>query len=368
MKADDYKLSDEQHASLLGRITRDYLLGRTPIPSSAQPVAILTGGQPGSGKSYLAAMALRELAGNAVRIDSDELRGYHPAYSRLQRQGARDAADLVHPDAGKWAVELTQAAVDGRYNLVIDGTMRDHAGVTRMATALQQAGYRVEARVLAVNGYVSYMQTHARYEMQMANVGLGRPTTKATHDSAYSGLPATLESLERSNAVDAITLFNRDHGVIYANRQEDGQWVKMPAARQALDIERGRELTQDEKKELALGWASVVNSQKARLAPSKDIEATTKLAASELKKAASHGKGRGFDKLFAPSETLKQQPQLVGRYASLVAMQVEAKRQQLDIVQQNVEARLARLVDQRTKQKPSLVKVSAKSKNNDIER
>ena len=59
-----------------------------------KPKAILLGGQPGSGKSVLAAEAARELRdqGGAVVIDADRMREENPRYKQLSRDDPQHAA------------------------------------------------------------------------------------------------------------------------------------------------------------------------------------------------------------------------------------------------------------------------------------
>jgi hypothetical protein len=61
--------------------------------------------------------------------------------------------------------------MDQHYNLVIDGTMRDPRAVATVATRLREAGYEVDARVMAVNELISTLHIHKRYELQMQAQG-----------------------------------------------------------------------------------------------------------------------------------------------------------------------------------------------------
>jgi predicted ABC-type ATPase len=333
MKPEDFKLSPTEHDKQFQKIRSDALAGLTP---ETRPRAVFTGGQPGSGKSMIAAQAMKDFGYNAVRVDADELRPYHKDYERLMGAGVKNAPDLVHADAGRWAASLTHAAMEQRYNLVIDGTMRDPQAIATVASRLREAGYVVEGRVMAVNELVSTLHVHKRYENQVQAQGVGRFSTKEQHDRAYSGLPTSLELLERNRALDKLTLFNRDGAAIYRNELVGDRWLEAPAARQALDIERNREMTLDEKRDLAAGWGAVVKQMKERAAPTDEIASTTKLATEEIRKSASHGRGRGYEKLFASAEQMRKQPALVGKFASLVASQEGAKRAQLEGVQQAI--------------------------------
>lgn len=344
MKPEDFKLSPDEHAAQFERIRRHAFLGLSP---ETRPRAIFTGGQPGSGKSVISAQAMKEVGHNAVRVDADELRPYHKDYMRLQQEGVKNAADLVHADAAQWAVALTHEAMEQKFNLVIDGTMRDPTAIVNMATRLRQAGYVVEGRVMAVNEFVSIMHVHKRYESQLIAQGVGRFATRDQHDRAFAGLPSSLEQLERHQAFDRIALFNRDGAAIYRNELAGKRWQDIPAARQALDIERTREMTAEEKQELAKGWGDVLQQMKRRKAPREEIEGATKLATNEIRRSVAHGRSRGYEKLFASAEQMRKQPALVGKFAALVAARQGEKRQQLEDVQKAIAQMNSRLVAQK---------------------
>ena len=213
-----------------------------------KPRAILLGGQPGSGKSELARMAQHELSqnGRAVVIDADKLRERNPVYQALSITDPKNAADLTHKEAAEWARRLTTAAVKGRRNLVIDGTMRDPKGVLTLAGKLREHGYTVEARVIAVNPEVSINRARLRFEEQVAARGVGRFVNQAQHDVAYQGLADSVGALESARAVDAIRVYDASQREIYANQLVRGSWQKEPGAQQALTEERVRTWTHAE--------------------------------------------------------------------------------------------------------------------------
>lgn len=207
-----------------------------------KPRAILLGGQPGSGKSELARMAQHELSqnGRAVVIDADKLRERNPVYQALSITDPKNAADLTHKEAAEWARRLTTATVQGRRNLVIDGTMRDPKGVLTLAAKLREHGYTVEARVIAVSPEVSINRARLRFEEQMAARGVGRFVNQAQHDVAYKGLADSVSALESARAVDAIRVYDASQREIYANQLVRGSWQQEPGAQQALTEERTR--------------------------------------------------------------------------------------------------------------------------------
>lgn len=242
MDQQERKLDSEQVYTKIERHALDHTVAQE------KPRAILLGGQPGSGKSELARMAQHELSqnGRAVVIDADKLRERNPAYWALSITDPKNAADLTHKEAAEWARRLTTATVQGRRNLVIDGTMRDPKGILTLAAKLREHGYTVEARVIAVSPEVSINRARLRFEEQMAARGVGRFVNQAQHDVAYKGLADSVSALESARAVDAIRVYDASQREIYANQLVRGSWQKEPGAQQALTEERVRTLTHAE--------------------------------------------------------------------------------------------------------------------------
>lgn len=70
------QLSYEEHERVYAEIEKNSFAGTTPVE---HPRIIITGGQPGSGKSKLIGTSKGEFPdGNVVVINGDELRDYSP--------------------------------------------------------------------------------------------------------------------------------------------------------------------------------------------------------------------------------------------------------------------------------------------------
>ena len=229
-------------------VERDAL---TRTEAKDNPKAIVLGGQPGSGKSALAAEAAREFRGNggAVVIDADRMREENPRYKQLSKEDPQNAADRTHKEAGEWATRLTMAAVEGRRNLVVDGTMRSPENIRELTNRLKENGYEVEARVMAVNPETSMTRARLRFEEQVAERGTGRFVNREQHDAAYTGMVESVRSLEREKLADTVRLYDANQRPVYENKQERGEWQKAPEAAQALQQERSREWTHAERRD-----------------------------------------------------------------------------------------------------------------------
>ena len=145
-------LDQAEHARIFAQdIVRRLFANAAPV---AHPTVVLMGGQPGSGKSGLLDAAAEYLStpeARAVQIVGDDLRDYHPDYQLLLATDDRTAAAATDRDSGRWVEMAIAHALEHRYSVVIEGTMRDPQVPLNTAAKFRADGYRVEAWVMAVD-------------------------------------------------------------------------------------------------------------------------------------------------------------------------------------------------------------------------
>lgn len=321
LNPDQYRLSEAEHqATFDNDIKPDLFAG---AKSSGQPVAVIFGGQPGAGKSAAVDAALREFAphGGAVQIIGDDLRGYHPQYARLMARDDKTAAFYTDRDTGKWVEMAIAHAKTQRVNIVIEGTMRDGNKVAATMDSLRAAGYEIDARALAVNERLSEQGILQRYENQKLDRGTGRMTAPEAHRAAYVGMLDTVERIERDKLADRLTIYRRGAEVVYSNELRDGQWQRDPQGRAAVEAERSRLMTLQERREYAAGFDKLAElvARPERQASADEIQkiehmrqrATRELAAEVFKQQPA-------------AEATKTHPELAGAYAALAAIDKQA--------------------------------------------
>lgn len=115
-------LEKDEHA----RILREHVIpesGMADATSQQHPKAVILAGQPGAGKGSLASAAGRELNGDVVSIDPEDLRRYHPEVRHFRRESPLEWSTRTHVDASAWADELLDAASSAKKNLIFDTTL-----------------------------------------------------------------------------------------------------------------------------------------------------------------------------------------------------------------------------------------------------
>jgi len=253
-----YQLSEAENEAIFQKIKSKIFQECQSVES---PVAIIFGGQPGSGKSKAVELSELELKhrGGVTTIIGDELRPYHPHHDRLMKLDDNTAALFTQYDAGRWVEKAITHAKSIRCNIIIESTMRVPNTVTRTIQELKEAGYRIEARALAVNEKLSWQGVLQRYENQRFYRGYGRMTPPEFHEAAYSGMLESLHKIETEKLIDKVIVYKRGAVVLYENELENGIWKHEPQARATVEKERNRPWTIPEHLEYANNFEILLN-------------------------------------------------------------------------------------------------------------
>lgn len=267
------RLSETQNEHIFRKeILPDYL--PDDIGKAGRPALIVLGGQPGSGKTALltASHAELEQTGPAIRVVGDDLRPYHPGFVALQNADPVPASRFTQADAGIWSEKLLTAATERGVHVVFETTMRMPDNVEKVMAAGRSAGYRIEARVLAVSPRVSWQGCHYRFEEMRHAGAAARIPPRAVHDAAVTGLAESLERIERRRLADRLLIQRPDGEAVYDNVLSNGRWLAPVAAREVLEETRSRPLSREEIDGFAAVWARVVDCMEARSAPAALID------------------------------------------------------------------------------------------------
>ena len=171
-------LSADEFAKLSGEQKKKYIAnlfvqssGAKPVDPLSTPVAVITAGLPGAGKTEFLDTLAKDMAGlrfnPPVRIDLDEIVGVYPDYTPKDYYKFRDRGNLV--------LERTiDVARRGRYNVFIDGTFSGSSGASVKGVArLLDAGYRVNLVYVYDEAKVAWMYTMKRRLETGRKVDLG---------------------------------------------------------------------------------------------------------------------------------------------------------------------------------------------------
>lgn len=267
---ESFKLSEADHDRYYRDIETDLL---APRRSVSHPRVVITGGQPGSGKSKLLEQSRKDFPdGNVVVINGDDLRAYHPRADEIFRLDERKFAERTDPDGREWTRKLFDRAIETRRNIVFESTMREAGPISKTMERLRKEGYHLTAKVVATHERTSTTGIFRRYEEQKAEKGYGRWSELSSHDAGYEGMPKTVAYIEAYGLVDRLEVYNRAGELLYENEYKGGKWERSPKAVEVIEAERQREPTQKERDNFQSDWRRIYDLMESRKAPAKEME------------------------------------------------------------------------------------------------
>lgn len=296
----DLALSAVQRRTIYEAVIRPQYLDES-ARDLAQPVAIITGGQPGSGKSTLRRNAEQALEsqGGAALSDPDELRRFHPRFMEFNAMDDKTTASKTQADASAWAKQLLADAIAERRNIILDRTLGSPGQLAQMAEALGKAGYDIRIEAMAVRAEVSAVRIFYRYEHEHQLYGYGRFTPLEFHDQAFAGLPRTLERAQQDGLVSRISLYDEGARQIYSSQNTYQSWSHPEPAAAILKFERMRPFTHPEWEALAAQTQQVIDLRSGRKHTGAEMKELRGLESAVQRIASAHGYALGQ----APQQT-----------------------------------------------------------------
>lgn len=202
-----YKLSEEEHMELYGKIKKIWTMDKTPVDN---PVAVIVGGQTGAGKTGLIIYSKKMFAdGNVVVINSDEIKPFHPKSEEIAREYPGEYTWITAQESEDWTSRLFGEVRNEGYNIIFEVPMKNNRIADDAIVDLLNKGYTVIVRGLAVCDLESRLSILERYEEQVAKRGWGRLVLPEHHDATYNGMPNTIKYIEETGRYDILEIFRR---------------------------------------------------------------------------------------------------------------------------------------------------------------
>lgn len=246
------------------RLMERQLTRTSPV---AAPRAVLTGGQPGSGKSYIVrSVGVQfEGVGGAVVVDPDEIRPTLPYMKERIERGDLDIPGVANVDAGTIAYQMIQIAKREKRNVIVDGTLQNTGRAVDLADELRKAEYGVDFHGMAVYPGLSHARTYKRREEQIEEspTGFGRGVGDEFHDQAVKGYGLTVETFQKKASVNSMTFHYGDGARTVGTRFENGRWI--PAIDMRKELEHVQERPAPEVvSETVATWDTASSKMQAR--------------------------------------------------------------------------------------------------------
>jgi len=218
----EYKLSEDERNEIGNKINAIMLAGKK---TSEQPIAIIDIAPPGSGKTGLNGYACAQFKdNNAVVINSDELKPFHPRIDELAKKYPEYYTKVTNQESNFWTDNLFDVAVASRYNVIFEGTGRNLKLLTKMMSKMH--GYKIVVRGMAVNELNCLMSIIERYEGQVEQKGWGRLVMEDHFYKAYDEMLENIQAIEESGMADIVEVYTRSDNPsrplrIYSSRNRE---------------------------------------------------------------------------------------------------------------------------------------------------
>lgn len=202
-----YKLSEKEYNEKYNLIREIFFKNKVSVQS---PIAVIVGGQTGAGKGLLISNGKKLFKdNNVVIINSDEFKPFHPKASEIAEKYSTYFTKVTDQETNTWTSSLFDEAIKNKFNIIFEGTMKNTRIISTIKK-LQENGYKVIVKALAVPFTDSLTAIHERYEEQLYTKGWGRLVTIEHHDESYNGMPNTIKEIENSGSFDEIDIFSKD--------------------------------------------------------------------------------------------------------------------------------------------------------------
>lgn len=194
---------------------------RKKITINKNPFVYILGGQPGAGKSMLTKLLLNNFSDNAMVINADDFRKFHPQASELYTRYGEDASRFTGEFSGYITEKaINQASNDG-YSLIIEGTFRTAEIPLRTLQGLQEKGYRTGVAIITTAAEKSWQSVNQRYEKQLEKSLQARMTPRSHHDLVIDNLAKNADTVYQDGNVYEFLVFNREEKLFDSKQNND---------------------------------------------------------------------------------------------------------------------------------------------------
>src|SRR6218665_2522911 len=174
---------------------------------------------------------------------------------------SKPTSEQTQADAGRLVATLRDQAIQGRRNIVEEGTFRSPDGAVKVVQGLQQRAHKAQLFALAPPREESLLGIYRRHELQHAAGGANpRFVSEKYHDEAMQGFESTLA--RTAAQLDRGRVSDRSGAGLYDSAIQTN---KQPNAFEALAP--GPKLSDNKLAEVTKAWGAVEDVARQRGAP-----------------------------------------------------------------------------------------------------
>ena len=178
------------------------------LVSQEKPLAFILGGQPASGKSKLAKEFIGKFSNdNILFVNGDIYREFHPDRQKLINNPLSYSKE-TQVFSNVFTENLICEAIENKYNIMVEGTMRNPQVPYNTAKMFKENGYEVEILAISAPSVFTELGLYNRYQEEINFQGWGRLAEIESYNLAVSGILASLDLLYKEKTADKIHLYS----------------------------------------------------------------------------------------------------------------------------------------------------------------
>lgn len=180
---------------------------------NCEPLCVLIGGLPGSGKTNLVKQMIEEHKDrDFVVIDTDDYRKLHPNYEKLKKTPEK-AIEETSKFSNAIEAELIRMAIERHCDIISVTTLRatDAINTILYEPAIKQ-GYRMEICIMSVPIRESGLSAQSRYERQISAGECPRFTPMDFIENSSKGIQSTIKMLQLKPDKPLLRVYKRGIG------------------------------------------------------------------------------------------------------------------------------------------------------------
>ena len=151
----------EQYEEIYRQIFYDVTKDLKPVEN---PVALVIGGQPGSGKTTMFLKMKKETYNNNIaQLDNDFFRKYHPNYHKLYEKYKKEVGTYTNEFVSKLIDRLAEDLAANNYNFSVESSFRNAETVTWLHDLLKNTPYSLNVILVSTPKEIAWESVKKRY-------------------------------------------------------------------------------------------------------------------------------------------------------------------------------------------------------------
>ena len=203
-------------------------------------------GKGNTGKSTLINVAKKDHPNlDFLTVNGDLYRQFHPNKELIKDPIKYPIETQIFSSV--FTERLIEEAIKRKCNIIIEGTMRNPDVPLKTAQKFKDAGFTVEAYIIAAPKEFTQLGLYNRYQEEVLSKGQGRLADIDSHNKAINGLMKSANQLYSDKAVDKISI----HTYLAKERIKDfnlvnGEWSCKSMPSIFIDESRAKQMKNKE--------------------------------------------------------------------------------------------------------------------------